>query len=181
MSDVTVTVKQLAQVLAMPVDKLVEQMQEAGIGQKAPDQVVTSTEKVKLLGFLRRTHGKQEAPAQADEGPRKITLKRKTTEEIQVGNQRTGRTVTVEVRQRRTYVKRELVEDNQAPDKEREAALKLLQESEARRSAEEAKLREADEKRRLEEEARKKEEERKKAEAEAARAPMLARMEQGAA
>ena len=69
MSDVTVTVKQLAQVLAMPVDKLVEQMQEAGIGEKAPDQVVTSTEKFKLLGFLRRTHGKQEAAPGGDDGP----------------------------------------------------------------------------------------------------------------
>jgi len=170
MSEVTVTVKQLATVLAMPVDKLVEQMLEAGIGQKSAEQVVTSTEKMKLLGFLRRTHGKAETTAAVDEGPRKITLKRKTTEEIQVGNQRTGRTVTVEVRQRRTYVKRELMDDgSQGPDKEREEAIRLLGESESRRAAEEAALREADEKRRLEEEGRKADEERKRAEAEAAR------------
>jgi translation initiation factor IF-2 len=172
MSDVTVTVKQLATVLGMPVDKLVEQFVEAGIGNKMPEQPVSSTEKMKLLGFLRRTHGKKEATATVEEGPRKITLRRKTTEEIQVsGNTgpRSGRTVTVEVRQRRTYVKRELVEDQvQGPDAEREHALKLLQESEARRSAEEAALREADDKRKREEDARK-EEERKRAEAEAAR------------
>src|SRR5689334_2638105 len=99
MSDVSVTVKQLATVLGMPVDKLVEQFVEAGIGAKTPDQSVSSTEKVKLLGFLRRTHGKKEPAAAVEEGPRKITLRRKTTEEIQVaGNTgpRSGRTVTVE-------------------------------------------------------------------------------------
>ena len=42
-----------------------------------PDQVVTSTEKMKLLGFLRRTHGKGEAPAEEGAAPKKITLKRR--------------------------------------------------------------------------------------------------------
>ena len=59
-----VTVRQLAGVLAMPVDKLLEQLGEAGMKFSGPDQVVTSTEKVKLLGFLRRTHGKAEKPAE---------------------------------------------------------------------------------------------------------------------
>ena len=88
------TIRKLAELVNTPVEKLLEQLSEAGMSFNGPDQVVTSTEKIKLLGFLRRTHGKQDAPAQGDEGPRKITLKRKTTEEIQVGNTRTGRTVT---------------------------------------------------------------------------------------
>ncbi len=56
MSDVTI--KQLAGVLGMSVDKLLTQLDGAGMKFSSPDQVVSSTEKVKLLGFLRRTHGK---------------------------------------------------------------------------------------------------------------------------
>ena len=48
-----------------PVEKLLEQLAEAGMAFSGPDQVVTSTEKMKLLGFLRRTHGKAEKPAEA--------------------------------------------------------------------------------------------------------------------
>ena len=55
MSDVTI--KQLAQVLGMPVTKLLGQLGEAGMNFSDPEQVISSTEKVKLLGFLRRTHG----------------------------------------------------------------------------------------------------------------------------
>ena len=60
MSDVTI--KQLAKVLDMPVDKLLTQLGEAGMEFSDPEQVISNTEKVKLLGFLRRTHGKGEAP-----------------------------------------------------------------------------------------------------------------------
>ena len=45
----------------MPVDKLLGQLGEAGMKFSDPEQVISSTEKVKLLGFLRRTHGKNEA------------------------------------------------------------------------------------------------------------------------
>ena len=62
MSDVTI--KQLAGVLGMSVDKLLVQLDEAGMKFSGPEQVVSSTQKVKLLGFLRRTHGKGEKAAQ---------------------------------------------------------------------------------------------------------------------
>jgi hypothetical protein len=75
MSDVTI--KQLAGVLGMGVDKLLVQLAEAGMKFSNPDQVVSSTEKVKLLGFLRRTHGKIEKQVE-DSSPTQITLKRKT-------------------------------------------------------------------------------------------------------
>ena len=65
MSDVTI--KQLAPVLGLPVDKLLTQLGEAGMKFSAQEQVISSTEKVKLLGFLRRTHGKSEAPAEVDD------------------------------------------------------------------------------------------------------------------
>ena len=170
MSDVTV--KQLANVLALSVDKLLEQLAEAGMKFSGPDQIVTSTEKVKLLGFLRRTHGKKETPVEEDAGPKQITLRRKKVSELTVSSGAAkGKTVNVEVRQKRTYVKRSVMNEDQPTDAataERDEALRLLNESETRRAAEERALREADEKRRLEDEARKAEEARKKAE-EAAR------------
>ncbi|MEP7098465.1 MAG: translation initiation factor IF-2 N-terminal domain-containing protein, partial [Dokdonella sp.] len=82
MSDVTI--KQLATVLGTPIDKLLTQLGEAGMSFSDPDQVISSTEKVKLLGFLRRTHGRQAAPIEESSSPRQITLKRRTVSEITV-------------------------------------------------------------------------------------------------
>ena len=106
MSDVTI--KQLAGVLGMSVDKLLIQLDGAGMKFSSPDQVVSSTEKVKLLGFLRRTHGKGEnSGGGEDNAPRQVTLKRRTVSELTVNQGATrGKTVNVEVRQKRTYVKR---------------------------------------------------------------------------
>jgi translation initiation factor IF-2 len=119
MSDVTI--KQLANVLGTPVDKLLAQLGEAGMKFNDPDQVISSTEKVKLLGFLRRTHGKkEEAPVEAAASPRQITLKRRTVSEITVVPGQRGasaKTVNVEVRQKRTYVKRSAVEEGQPVDR----------------------------------------------------------------
>src|SRR5687767_9398792 len=170
MSDVTV--RQLASVLNLQVDKLLEQLAEAGMKFSGADQVVTSTEKVKLLGFLRRTHGKRDAQAEADSAPQQITLRRKKVSELTVSSGAAkGKTVAVEVRQKRTYVKRSVAHDEPTgPDAEREEALRLLKESETRRAAEEASLRAADEKRRLDDESKKQEEDRKLAEAAAAAA-----------
>ena len=84
MSDVTI--KQLAQVLGMPVDRLLTQLGEAGMKFSDPEQVISSTEKVKLLGFLRRTHGKADvAPEAEDSSPRQITLKRRKISELKIG------------------------------------------------------------------------------------------------
>src|ERR1700754_3667203 len=126
MSDVTI--KQLAQVLGMPVYKLLGQLGDAGMKFSDEGQVISSTEKVKLLGFLRRTHGKGEATAEVeDAAPRQITLKRRTVNEIKV-NTGSGRgagaakTVNVEVRAKRTYVKRGTIGDDAGVDAEREEA-----------------------------------------------------------
>jgi translation initiation factor IF-2 len=177
MSDVTI--KQLANVLGTPIDKLLTQLAEAGMKFTDPDQVISSTEKVKLLGFLRRTHGKQEAPVESTSSPRQITLKRRTVSEITVTPGQRGaqaKTVNVEVRQKRTYVKRSVVEEeaNAHVDPQREDALRKLEEShlkreseesaraevERRRQEEDAKLRATEEaKRKTEEETRRKAEE----------------------
>jgi translation initiation factor IF-2 len=151
MSDVTI--KQLAGVLGMGVDKLLVQLAEAGMKFTNPDQVVSSTEKVKLLGFLRRTHGKVEKEVE-DSAPRQITLKRKTVSELTVNQGAArGKTVNVEVRQKRTYVKRSTMAEGQDVDPEREDALKKLQESQLKREGEEI-ARQDKERRRLDEEAK---------------------------
>jgi len=175
MSDVTI--KQLAGVLGMGVDKLIVQLAEAGMKFSDPDQVVSSTEKVKLLGFLRRTHGKRDKAVEEDSSPRQITLKRKTVSELTVNQGAArGKTVNVEVRQKRTYVKRSTISEVQEVDAEREDALRKLQESQAKNAAEQAALKAQDSRRhedeaklRAAEEARRAAEEatRKHAEAEA--------------
>ncbi|MGE7136410.1 translation initiation factor IF-2 [Luteibacter sp. NPDC031894] len=158
MSDVTI--KQLAQVLEMPVEKLLGQLDQAGMKFNNADQVISSTEKVKLLGFLRRTHGKNEPAAEADDSaPRQITLKRRTVGELKV-NSGSGRgagpakTVNVEVRAKRTYVKRSAIAEDASHDAEREDAARKLAESQAQREHEEAQRREEAERRREAEEAR---------------------------
>jgi translation initiation factor IF-2 len=151
MSDVTI--KQLAGVLGMGVDKLITQLSEAGMKFSSPDQVVSSTEKVKLLGFLRRTHGKAERDT-ADSAPRQVTLKRRTVSELTVNQGAArGKTVNVEVRQKRTYVKRSTMTDGTEIDAEREDALRKLQESQLKRESEEI-ARQDQERRRQEEEAK---------------------------
>src|SRR5688572_25025125 len=157
-----VTVGSLAKVLGMPVEKLLEQLAGAGMTFSGPGQVVSSTEKMKLLGFLRRTHGKDDKPAEVA-APKKITLQRRKQEELTVSAGKTKSTVTVEVRQKRTYVKRDEVETPVTD--ERTDALRKLEESRARNDAELAALSEVDRKRRLEREA----EEARKAAEEAAR------------
>src|ERR1044071_8157020 len=99
------TIRKLAELVNTPVEKLLEQLAEAGMSFSGPDQVVTSIEKVKLLGFLKRAHGKAENPAEAAAAPKKITLNRRKVQEITVAAGRSKTTVNVEVRQKRTYVK----------------------------------------------------------------------------
>ncbi|HEY4091505.1 MAG TPA: translation initiation factor IF-2 [Luteibacter sp.] len=151
MSDVTI--KQLAQVLGMPVDKLLSQLGEAGMNFSNSEQVISSTEKVKLLGFLRRTHGKNEpAPEAEDSSPRQITLKRRTVGELKVssGSGRgagPAKTVNVEVRAKRTYVKRGSIGEDAPVDNERDEAARKLAESQAQREHEENERREEAERR----------------------------------
>ncbi|MDQ2971451.1 MAG: translation initiation factor IF-2 associated domain-containing protein, partial [Pseudomonadota bacterium] len=147
MSDVTI--KQLAGVLGMAEDKLLAQLAEAGMPFKDPDQVISSTEKVKLLGFLRRTHGKRDEARVAESTPRQITLNRRKVSEITVGGGRgvSAKTVNVEVRAKRTYVKRSTIAAEHEADPEREDALRKLQLSQEQRDREEAERAEQDKRR----------------------------------
>lgn len=120
-----VTVSQFADVIGVSVDRLLEQLNEAGISSKSAGDVISDSEKSQLLGYLRKKHGK----TAADLEPTKITLKRKTVSEIKVpvatagaGRAKTrSKTVNVEVRKRRTYVKRSLIEEEEREKAEAEA------------------------------------------------------------
>ncbi len=153
-----VTVKQLAETVKVPVDRLLKQMQEAGLSHSADDDVVAEEEKQQLLAHLQKFRG------DSQDSKKKITLKRKSTGTIKQGQGRAGRDVTVEVRKKRTYIKKEDLPSQSA--KTPDQAIVKQSEIEARKIREEESARiEAETQTRLEEE--KLAEAKKKAEQEA--------------
>ncbi len=107
-----VTVKQLADVVGVSAERLLTQMQEAGINGKKIESMVTEDERLKLLSHLKRSHGEQADSAE----PSKITLKRKTRSQLKIsGASGQRKTVSVEVRKKRTYVKRSVLEEEAKP------------------------------------------------------------------
>jgi translation initiation factor IF-2 len=97
-----VTVRELAEVVGIPVDRLLVQLGKSGLPHTDADQRLNEQDKAQLLGHLRQLHsGGEASPAT----PRKITLKRKSVNELKVSSQGRKKTVTVEVRKRRTYVR----------------------------------------------------------------------------
>ena len=130
-----VTVAQFAEVLKVPVDKLLSQLDEAGIKVKGSNDRISDDAKLELLTHLRRSHGQDDTPATAA-APRKITLKRKSQSELRLsGAQGRSRTVNVEVRRKRTYIKRDVLE-KQAQE-EQDALDKQRQDTEDRLKADE--------------------------------------------
>ncbi len=156
-----VTVKQLAGVVGTPVDRLLEQLGEAGVGKSSAEDKVNDEEKRKLLEYLRQSHGRATAGGDGgtDSDGNRITLRRKRTSELKVGGSGSRKAVNVEVRGRRTYMKRSAAQE---PDQERR------QQAEAERHRKEEQLRELEEKRRQAEEAKRAEEERQRQEREEA-------------
>ncbi|MCO7056951.1 translation initiation factor IF-2 [Pseudomonas juntendi] len=135
-----VTVKELAQEVEAPVERLLQQMREAGLPHTDAGQVVTDNEKQTLLTHLKSSH-----KSKAEE-PRKITLQRKTTSTLRVAG---SKSISVEVRKKKVFVqrspeeiqaeqKRELEErraaENAARDKV-EAEVRQRNEEQARRQA----------------------------------------------
>ncbi len=103
-----VTVSQFAEVLKVPVDRLLVQLDQAGIKVSGPQDQISDDAKLELLTHLRRSHGSEEEGS----APRKITLRRKTQSELKLASvQGRSRTVNVEVRQKRTYIKRDVLEE----------------------------------------------------------------------
>ena len=113
-----VTVAQFAEVLKVPVDKLLTQLDEAGIKVSGSDDRISDDAKLELLSHLRRAHGQDDTPATAA-APRRITLKRKSQSELRLsGAQGRSRTVNVEVRSKRTYIKRDVLEKQALEEQE---------------------------------------------------------------
>ncbi|MDH3513788.1 MAG: translation initiation factor IF-2 N-terminal domain-containing protein, partial [Gammaproteobacteria bacterium] len=110
-----ITIKGFADQIGIPPETLMRQLDAAGIVAKSENDALSEDEKAKLFHYLRASHGA------ADEGAakKKITLKRKSTSQV-VQSTRTGatRTVQVEVRKKRTFIKRSVVEEPPAPVEE---------------------------------------------------------------
>jgi translation initiation factor IF-2 len=164
-----VTVQEFAEQVGIPVDRLLTQLSEAGLGARSADAMISDEDKATLLAHLRQSQRSKEPE---DGAPSKITLTRKSHSQIKLPAANTStrgprqtRTVSVEVRRRRTYVHRSVVE---AEEQKRDTSVleEVLQED-LQRAEEEAKLRAAEEARlRAEEEARQAEEAAAKAAAE---------------
>jgi len=154
-----VTVSDLAKSVGASEERLLTQMKEAGLKHKSADELVSDEEKQVLLDYLKNLHGA------APRDTKKITLKRKKVETLKTGATTGKKTVSVEVRKKRTYVKRS-DEEIKAQAEAEEEAERLREEApkttssdkavddaeqrriaamEARRKAEEAEKREAEE------------------------------------
>jgi translation initiation factor IF-2 len=164
-----VTVADFAKVLKVPVDRLIEQLDEAGIKVGGPNDVISEDAKLELLTHLKKNHGRKDA---TDSAPRRITLNRKSNSELKLASgQGRARTINVEVRQKRTYIKRDVLEEQarkqqeeldaarRAQEEARTAVERSVREEQEKREAAErerlaAEQREAEERKRLEEEQR---------------------------
>ncbi|MBU2977125.1 translation initiation factor IF-2 [Alteromonas sp. C1M14] len=143
-----VSIEKLASDIGTTVDRLVTQFKDAGI-TKAVNDSVTEDEKRQLLDHLSKQHGTSSEPT-------RMTLKRKTTSTLSVGK---SKSVKVEVRKKRTYVKRTDVDEQQAEEEarlEEERAKLEAEQKAAEEAAKEAERKAAEEKARVEAEAKKK-------------------------
>jgi len=166
MSDVTV--KQLAGVLGISTEKLMEQLASAGIPAKSEDDTISNESKVKLLEFLRGSHGKDKKSL----SPRKkVVLKRKSKEVLRVSSGGTGaaktKSINIEVKKKKLSTgpsQKEMAEIEQ----ERLAAQKALEERKTQLAEEEkAKQQAAEQKAQQEKEAERLAAEQAEAEAQA--------------
>ncbi|MDR2239566.1 MAG: translation initiation factor IF-2 [Zoogloeaceae bacterium] len=124
------SVSQFASELKMPAVALLEQLAKAGVGKKGEADLLSDADKTRLLDYLRKAHG-------ATDGKSKITLTRKQTTEIKKADATTGRarTIQVEVRKKRVFVKRDETPPSEAAAPSAPAAPTVV-------DAEQAKLRE---------------------------------------
>ena len=159
-----VTVKQFADVVGVPSDRLLVQLGDAGLSVSDENATITDSEKTQLLDFLRQSHGRRGSLSAG--GASKVTLKRKTQTELRAtvpagrgplgrGAARSrpeGKTVSVEVRKKRTYVKRAdlMAEEQERLDQEVAETARVEAEAAARDEAANKKREEARQK--LEEE-----------------------------
>ncbi|RQH07529.1 translation initiation factor IF-2 [Paraburkholderia dinghuensis] len=126
-------VAQFAAELKMPAGVLLEQLQAAGVQKASEDDALSETDKARLLDHLRKSHGSTDADK------RKITLTRRHTSEIKQSDA-TGkaRTIQVEVRKKRTFVRRDESADQAEASNHAADAAAAAEEAELQRREEEA-------------------------------------------
>ena len=122
-----VTVGELAKLVGTSVERLLNQMQEAGLSQDKPDAVVGDQEKKILLAHLKSLHGGISGD------PKQVTLKRKTLSILKTSAGR--KTVNVEVRKKRTYVKRDDEEIAINPDENKNLEITAIDVEDQRQAA----------------------------------------------
>ena len=129
-----ITVAELAKEIGTPVERLVSQLADSGVNKSATD-AITQDEKESLLGHLKKQHGDE---SQAK--PNKLTLNRKTKSTLTMGHGSKAKSVNVEVRKKRTYVKRSDVEEEKLAEEaaKAEAAIAAAAEAKAKADAEAA-------------------------------------------
>ena len=172
------TVKALSEEIGTPVDRLMEQLADAGMNKASSDHV-SDEEKQKLLSHLKKEHGDTSGESE----PTRLTLQRKTRSTLSVAaGGGKSKDVQVEVRKKRTYVKRSTIEDDakreaeEAAKREAEELAKREAEEQAKREAAEKAQREAEEKAKREADAKREAEEKaKRAQAEKAKKEMNAK------
>jgi translation initiation factor IF-2 len=145
-----VTVRQFATDVGIPMNRLLVQFEEAGIKVTGADDPITDEQKMNLLAHLRKSHGSKEQLGITE--PKKITLKRKTHSEIKMAGGAAGqvKTVSVEVRKKRTYVKRSVVLEEET---KRRKLLEVQEQEQAQRQTEAEARRQAEAEARLQVEA----------------------------
>ncbi|MDP3837865.1 MAG: translation initiation factor IF-2 [Methylococcales bacterium] len=127
------TVRQLADMVKTPLEQLLKQLQEAGLSVRTPDDIINDDEQMRLLTHLRKSHGKGQG--EGDNSPSRVTLARRKVTEIKQASVpgSSTKTISVEVRKKKTYIKRADVDEVKAvePPTVEVEALKQLVEIEA--------------------------------------------------
>ena len=148
-----VTVAQFAETLKVSVDRLLVQLEEAGVtAVKAAEDIISDDAKMELLNHLRRSHG--QTADKLSVSPSKITLNRRDKSELRLsGAQGRSRTVNVEVRRKKSYIKRDVLEEEARKQQEELDAVQaaeeakkqlIIDEQAAQEAAEQAKLLQAE-------------------------------------
>ncbi|MSP28087.1 MAG: translation initiation factor IF-2 [Methylococcales bacterium] len=109
------TVLQLANMVKTPVEQLLKQLQEAGLSARKADDIINDDEQMRLLTHLRKSHNK--ADGEGDNSPRRVTLERRKVTEMKQASVSGSptKTISVEVRKKKTYIKRDEVKLDVVP------------------------------------------------------------------
>lgn len=113
-----VSILKFSETLNLSVDKLLAQLEASGVKNKTKDDAISEEEKRTLLAYLKSLHGEV-----AEDEPKKVTLRRKEVKTLNLSSGSNKRTVNVEVRKKRTYVKRSELEETKPEEVEEVAAV----------------------------------------------------------